>query len=448
MIYIDLTDTLLFFRRKIRKKMPIIPTGITRVVLNFTYYGLKNNKAQCVYFSEKLQKYASIPNESILKLCNGDYQGLEYFANIDISSRNLLRIKVRYRHKHLKFFVICLKYGVELLLRKIKYIYFNKTFSPVKFQDGDKILFLCAPAILRKAKYLKQIKKENKLEMIMLVHDIMPITLGDEYFQSESLRLETEFFLKESVNFIDGFLVATNYWRDTLQKYLQKPSDPTSNINTQVIKFGFGNEKHQNIIPCPVEGKFIMIVSTIEIRKNHIGLVKAWKILKDKGVIQNEKLVIIGKWGWKIGVLQEFLNTTHNVDGSVVVLNNVTNEQLVSLYTNCLFTVFPSFAEGYGLPIVESFFYGKLCLTSNTTAMPEVGGALAEYMDPYNVYDIAEKIEKYTTDTNLLNTKNKALKNIKTTSWEEASELLYSKVLNNPDTLCHGYDSAAAPIVP
>jgi hypothetical protein len=127
MIYIDITDTLLFFRRKIRKRVPIIPTGITRVVLNFTYYGVQNNKARCVYFSEKLQKYASIPNESILKLCNGDYSGLEYFANIDISSRNLLRIKVRYGHKHLKFFVICFKYGIELLLRKIIYIYIYQT---------------------------------------------------------------------------------------------------------------------------------------------------------------------------------------------------------------------------------------------------------------------------------------------------------------------------------
>jgi glycosyltransferase involved in cell wall biosynthesis len=251
----------------------------------------------------------------------------------------------------------------------------------------------------------------------------MTITLGDEYFQSESLRLETEFFLKESVNFIDRFLVATNYWCDTLQKYLQKPSDPTSNINTQVIKFGFGSEKNQNIIPCLVKERFIMIVSTIEIRKNHIGLVKAWQMLKDKGVTKNEKLVIVGKWGWKIEVLQEFLNKTHNVDSSVVILNNVTNEQLVSLYTNCLFTVFPSFEEGYGLPIVESFFYGKLCLASNTTAMPEVGGEFAEYIDPYNVNDIAEKIAKYITDENALNKKTK--------NWKILKQLLGNKPLHS-----------------
>ncbi|MDE2116240.1 MAG: hypothetical protein KGJ29_15415, partial [Hyphomicrobiales bacterium] len=64
------------------------------------------------------------------------------------------------------------------------------------------------------------------------------------------------------------------------------------------------------------------------------------------------------------------------------------------LYEHCLFTVYPSIVEGWGLPIGESLAHGKLCIASNTSSMPEVGGEFVQYLDPFNftgAFDIVSR---------------------------------------------------------
>ena len=54
----------------------------------------------------------------------------------------------------------------------------------------------------------------------------------------------------------------------------------------------------------------------------------------------------------------------------------------MQLYQGCLFTLFPSHYEGWGLPVTESLALGKPCIISNVTSLPEAGGDLARYLDP------------------------------------------------------------------
>jgi hypothetical protein len=84
---------------------------------------------------------------------------------------------------------------------------------------------------------------------------------------------------------------------------------------------------------------------------------------------------------------QRRLKVSANLDGHFVHLSNISDDALKRLYRDCLFTVFPSTYEGWGLPVAESLLFGKLCVSSNTTSMPEVGGDWAVYVDPHNVND-------------------------------------------------------------
>jgi glycosyltransferase involved in cell wall biosynthesis len=270
----------------------------------------------------------------------------------------------------------------------------------------------------------------------MFLHDLLAITLPSEYILSSSFKPETQFFMRISGNIIDLFLTSTHYWANFVKEYMKNFG---FDAQADVIQFGHNSENTMTPVQCHIHDKFVLSVATIEARKNHINLAKAWKLLKDSGVIKDEKLVIVGKWGWKVEEFKEYLNATNNVDGSIIICNNVGNDELTSLYQNCMFTVFPSLAEGYGLPIVESLCYGKLCITSNTTAMPEVGGIYAEYIDPYSIQDISEKIAKYLTDSNALQQKNQEITNFKFTSWEEASKFLFAKIKSASDH-CTNYE--------
>ena len=133
------------------------------------------------------------------------------------------------------------------------------------------------------------------------------------------------------------------------------------------------------------EAGYVLCVSTIEIRKNHLYLVRIWQELMRSGRTNLPKLVFVGKWGWEIDHLQELLHQTNYLDGMVKVLNGVSDSMLASLYRNSLFSVYPSFAEGWGLPIGESLVLGKPCISAGVTSMPEVGGKLVRYVDPVDL---------------------------------------------------------------
>ena len=67
------------------------------------------------------------------------------------------------------------------------------------------------------------------------------------------------------------------------------------------------------------------------------------------------------------------------------IYNSISDRELAFLYKNCLLTIYPSFAEGWGLPVGESLGYGKPCLASKATSIPEVGGGLCKYFDPSDI---------------------------------------------------------------
>lgn len=131
--------------------------------------------------------------------------------------------------------------------------------------------------------------------------------------------------------------------------------------------------------------EYVLTVGTIEGRKNHAFLIEAWERLSESLHDALPPLVIVGKWGWRVEHVKERLERSGYLGGRVIVYDKVSDADLTRLYDNCLFTVFPSFAEGWGLPVGESLAHGRPCVASNTTSIPAVGGAFCRYFNPNDV---------------------------------------------------------------
>src|SRR6185437_13860829 len=84
--------------------------------------------------------------------------------------------------------------------------------------------------------------------------------------------------------------------------------------------------------------------------------------------------------------------------GKIVLVEDPSDAELERLYQGCLFTLFPSFHEGWGLPVTESLTFGKPCVISNATSLPEAGGTLARYFDPENIADATRVIRETIAD--------------------------------------------------
>jgi phosphatidylglycerophosphatase A len=165
-----------------------------------------------------------------------------------------------------------------------------------------------------------------------------------------------------------------------------------------VIRFGasFGSNlpTHDDRMPAFPE-RFVLFVSAIEARKNHVLLVHVWeRLLERHGSAQVPTLVFFGGVNWLARDLLAELESKKYLDGKIVRLSGFSDAVLAEAYRRCLFTVFPSLSEGWGLPVAESLACGKFCITSNRASLPEVGGDFVDYFDPTSVEDALAKIER------------------------------------------------------
>ncbi|MOA15507.1 D-inositol 3-phosphate glycosyltransferase [compost metagenome] len=175
-----------------------------------------------------------------------------------------------------------------------------------------------------------------------------------------------------------------------------------------------------------LQKKFILFVSTIERRKNHEVLYRAYTRLINKGVKDLPLLVFVGMPGWGVNDFLKDLELDPRVKEYIKVLSNVSDSDLVSLYRNCMFTLFPSLYEGWGLPVAESLAAGKYCLASNAASIPEVGGKLLDYIDPWDILSWESELEKYISDSEALRLKEQHIKcDYRIVPWAETARSVF-----------------------
>ena len=166
-----------------------------------------------------------------------------------------------------------------------------------------------------------------------------------------------------------------------------------------------------------IAGQYVLYVGAAYPHKNLQGLIKAWKIFNDKYDL-DYKLVLVGKRNYFYNQL--FNNRPIEQYNNVIYKDDVSDTELVSLYTNASLFVFPSLYEGFGLPPLEAMSHGVPVVSSNRSCMPEVLGEAALYFDPENYEQMADVIYRGLTDENVrFELKNNANGLLKMYSWEK-----------------------------
>jgi len=168
-------------------------------------------------------------------------------------------------------------------------------------------------------------------------------------------------------------------------------------------------------------------VGTIEVRKNHMILYYAYRGLIDAGV-DLPPLIIAGKRGWLTADFQYIIEHDEKVRNKIKIIDNANDSELCWLYNNCQYTVFPSFVEGWGLPVAESLSYGKVTISSNTSSMPEIGGNLVDYFNPYSTDDLQKLLQFYNNAKNLSKRTNEIKNSFKILNWDDATSQFAEKV--------------------
>ncbi|HEN3572652.1 TPA: glycosyltransferase, partial [Yersinia enterocolitica] len=169
--------------------------------------------------------------------------------------------------------------------------------------------------------------------------------------------------------------------------------------------------------------------STIERRKNHETLYKAYINLIEEKCENLPILVFVGMPGWGVHDFLQDIALDPRIKDKIKIFNNIEDSMLSLLYRNSLFSVYPSLYEGWGLPVSESLAYGKFCLASNAASIPEAGGDFIEYISPWDVVGWTEALKKYIYNKELLLDKEYSIKNYyKVNSWSISAETIFEQV--------------------
>jgi len=181
----------------------------------------------------------------------------------------------------------------------------------------------------------------------------------------------------------------------------------------------FGGRSERTVKPADLPDRYLLFVSTIEPRKNVTGVLRAFRLLVEWGY--DGHLVLVGRWGWRTDVIRLELESSP-VQHRIVHVDYVERDRLVEFYRHADALLYPSWLEGFGLPLLEAMACGPPVVTSGRSSMPEVAGPAAVYVDPASPHGIASSVASLLADeTNRQRLTRMGHERVERFSWDNAA---------------------------
>ncbi|GBQ20228.1 glycosyltransferase [Acetobacter estunensis NRIC 0472] len=289
---------------------------------------------------------------------------------------------------------------------------------------GDILLALGAPWSHTAYGTLLERARDQGMRTGLLVHDLVPL-IAPEWCRPGLPRVFRR-WCESTLPAIDRLFAVSHSTRDDIARLF--PGKAAS-----VIRMGTGFSTPRSItghtdLPLSLRAPFVLVVGTIEVRKNHALLFRLWrKLLADHPRATIPRLVMAGSPGWLASDLMQQIRNCNFLNGHIALVHAPSDALLEALYRHALFTLVPSLHEGWGLPVTESLAHGTPCLIANRGALPEAGGRLTPLFDPDNLHDVQACVERVIhAPAELARLRSRIATTFQPTPWSVAAQQLLS----------------------
>lgn len=405
-IVFDVSDLVGFFN------VARLPTGIQRVQIEvisnlLTREGGGSNVAVCT-FSRDRDLWSEVPADIFLRLCQLSLE------SGDVADENWSSV------------VKSLRAVTEL--------------SPeFRFQEGACLVNLGTSWWLQN--YFLHVRRAKELygvRYVPFVHDMIPVMTPEH-----CVKELTQDFISWALGVFahaDHFLTNSEASKRDLITVAEQLGYALEPQNIHVVRLNADFRKPTISVPTAqtlsryglVEGQYVLFVSTIESRKNHLSAFKAWQdLIRRRGASDVLKLVCVGNRGWLNDAVFSKLEADKDLQSKVMIVSGVSDPDLANLYKASAFTLYPSTYEGWGLPVTESFCYGKAALLSDSSSLPEAGGDFADYFRVGDQAEFIQKLERLMFDLPYRREREQnILSNFQPRPWRELGEDIEQRLLS------------------
>jgi glycosyltransferase involved in cell wall biosynthesis len=242
--------------------------------------------------------------------------------------------------------------------------------------DG-RVYLLVSHHHLEKRRLIAWLKQQGSARFVCLIHDLIPIEFPEYALPGQDdkhrRRIET------AASLADAVIVNSTVTREAFHPYLEGAGRTPPIL---VAPFGIDLPAVAMDASSLVKPPYFVCVGTIEARKNHLLLLNLWRQLIDELGGAAPRLVLVGQRGWETENAVDMLERCPALRGVVFEYGNLPDAELTRLVKGARALLLPSFAEGFGFPLVEALALGVPALCSDLAALRENGGGVAEFLDP------------------------------------------------------------------
>jgi len=244
---------------------------------------------------------------------------------------------------------------------------------------------------LDKPDYGKRIERHD-LKAVFFVHDLIPISHPEYCRPGEDARHRQR--VDTVLRHGHAVVVNSRFTRDTLQNYADQSR---LRVPPWVMAPLATPEWVDSASPAPLDTPYFVMLGTIEPRKNHLLILHVWRELVERMGNAAPRLVLIGQRGWECENAVDMLDRCGALRGFVIERPACPDAELHAWLKHARALLFPSFVEGFGMPLVEALDLGVPVIASDIPAFREVAGDIPDYVSPIDGAGWLALIASYTS---------------------------------------------------